>query len=127
MKKYGLQKNPLIHHSGKYWRNKHKHNWKPWSKTNWAVKSLQSSGKEPPSIISFNSEKIINLEIMNELETIKEQKPKKMIEETFVTKNAKLRMIFEKFETIQAFPDVISNGIVTIDMESDGLNLNFQC
>ena len=64
---------------------------------------------------------------MNELETIKEQKQKKLIEEKFVTKNAKLRMIFEKFETIQAFPDVISNGIVTIDMESDGLNLNFQC
>lgn len=64
---------------------------------------------------------------MNELETIKDQKPKKLIEETFVTKNAKLRMIFEKFETIQAFSDVISNGIVTTGMESDGLNLNFQC
>ena len=64
---------------------------------------------------------------MNKLETNKDQKPKKLIEETFVTKNAKLRMIFEKFETIQAFSDVISNGIVTTDMESDGLNLNFQC
>ena len=62
---------------------------------------------------------------MNELETIKKQKPKKLIEEKFVMKNAKPHMIFEKFETIQAFPDVISNGIVTTDMESDGLNLNF--
>ena len=63
---------------------------------------------------------------MNELETIKEQKQKqKLIEEKFVMKNAKLCMIFEKFETIQAFLDIISNGIVTTDMESDGLNLNF--
>lgn len=58
------------------------------------------------------------LEIMNELENIKEQE--RRIDRTkMLYKEYKSKYDFAKFKTIRSFRDAITNSIITMDMAND--------
>lgn len=95
-----------------------KNNWETrWKKQVQALKFLESYSKESPSIKKL-FERMLNPEIMNELESIKEQKQK--IDLTYMLyRRYKTMYDFAKFEIIQRFGDDIRIVIITLDMTNN--------
>ena len=83
-----------------------------------ALQSLESHGKESPSIKKFISKEKLNHEIMNGSENFREQE-QQIDRIKMLYKGCKITNDFAKFRTVQSFGDAIRNGIITMDMAND--------
>ena len=86
-----------------------------------ALKSLEFSNKESPSINDFILSRKLNREIINKLKNIGEQE-QNTDRKKLLYKGYKTTCDFRKFNTIQVLGDAIRNDIITMIMEIDEEN-----
>ena len=65
---------------------------------------------------------MLNPEIMNKLETIREHEQKINRKKKKLYKGCKTKYDFIKFKTIQSFEDAIRNGKLTMDLANEEQN-----
>ena len=93
---------------------------KHWNKTSWNIKTLESVDKKLTYIYKkFISKRILNPEIINELENIWEQ-VQKINRRYMLYKGYKNTNDFTVFKAIQSLGDAIWIGIVTMDLVNVG-------
>ena len=83
-----------------------------------ALKSLESSHEQLPSIKDFISKERLNPEIVDEIERI-EEKERKTDRSKMIYKASNETYGFRKFKTIHVFGNEIKNNIIDISMAND--------
>ena len=86
-----------------------------------ALKSLESSDKQLPSIKDFMLKERLNLEIIDEIERIEEEE-RKADRSKIVYKGSNETYDFRRFKTIHVFGKEIGNCIINISMANDEQN-----
>ena len=101
-------------------KNKHKTIEDQGEKQVNALKSLESSDKQLPSIKDFISKERLNPEIANETEKIEEER--KADRSKMVYKGSNKTYDFRKFKTICVFGNEVINNIINMSMANDEQN-----
>ena len=101
-------------------KNKHKTIEDQGEKQVNALKSLESSDKQLPSIKDFISKERLNPEIANEIEKIEEER--KADRSKMVYKGSNKTYDFRKFKTICVFGNEAINNIINMSMANDEQN-----
>ena len=83
-----------------------------------ALKSLESSDKQLPSIKYFISKERLNPEIVDEIEKIEEEE-RKADRSKMLYKASNETYDFRKFKTIRVFGNEIRNNIIDMNMAND--------
>ena len=86
-----------------------------------ALKSLESSHKQLPSIKGFISKERLNPEIVDEIEEIEEEE-RKVDGVKMVYEGSNKTYDFKKFKTIRVFGNGIRNNIINMSMANDEQN-----
>ena len=86
-----------------------------------ALKSLESSDKQLPSIKDFTSKEMLNPEIIDEIEKIEEEE-RKVDKSKMVYEVSNKTYDFRKFKAIRVFGNEIRNHIINISMANDEQN-----
>ena len=86
-----------------------------------ALKSLESSDKQLPSIKDFTSKGMLNPEIANEIKKI-EKEERKTDRSKIVYKRSNKTYDFREFKAIRVFGNEIRNNIINMSMENDEQN-----
>ena len=86
-----------------------------------ALKSLESSDKQLPSIKDFISKERLNPETADEIERIEEEEEERKADRSkMVYKESNETYDFRKFKTIRVFGNEIRNNIINMSMANDG-------
>ena len=87
-----------------------------------ALKSLESSDKQLPSIKDFISKERLNTEIANEIEKAEEEEERKTDRSKMVYEGSNKTYDFRKFKTIRVFGNEVRNNIINMSMANDEQN-----